>query len=145
MALWTSATGSVACASLRMAVRRSSPNSLATLLHLVLEQRDLLFFVRQQVLEVGDRRLQLLLLVAIARQVHARDLGERHLADALSLNLAELEALDQLLARGGAVLGGLEDLDDLVGVDGADDQAVDDVQALPGARQVVFRRADGGR
>ena len=107
-------------------------------LHLVLDERHHLGLVRQQVREILDRFLELLLLVAIARQVHPRDLRQGHLADLLRLDFAELEALDQLRPRYLAVFSCLEDLHDLVGMDGADDQPLDQVQALARSGEIVF-------
>ena len=107
-------------------------------LHLVLDERHHLGLVRQQVREILDRFLELLLLVAIARQVHPRDLRQGHLADLLRLDFAELEALDQLRPRHLAVFSCLEDLHDLVGVDGSDDQPLDQVQSLARSGEVIF-------
>ena len=76
---------------------------------------------------MGDGLYQVLLFGAVPRQVHPRDLGQRHLADPLRLNLTQLEALDQFFTCGLSILGRLEDLDNVIRVGGTDDQAVDDV------------------
>ena len=86
---------------------------------------------REQELELLDLGAQL---VALGFELDAGELRESpqpQLEDVLGLHLAEVEDLHEAGARRSAVVARADDLDDLVDVEDRDEQAVDEVQALP--------------
>ena len=78
--------------------------------------------------------------VALGLELDAGELREPaqpQLEDVLGLRLGQVEDAHQARARLLAVVGGADDLDDLVDVEDRDEQALDEVQALLAAREAV--------
>ncbi len=95
----------------------------------------------EDLLQFGDLGRQL---VALGLQLDAGELGEPaepQLQDVVGLQRAEVEHLLQPRARLVGVVGGADDLDDLVDVEDRDEEALDQVQALLAAREPELRAA----
>ena len=95
--------------------------------------------VGQDRVELLDRLLELLLLLL---QLDARELREpaqRHLEDVVGLLVAQVEDRDQPLLGGRSVVGGPDQLDDLVDVEDRHQQPVDEVQPVGGLAPAVRR------
>ncbi len=101
---------------------------------------------------IGEDRLEFLdlpvQLIALGLELDAAEPGEpaqAKLEDVLGLNLAEVEDLDEPGARLLAVVGGADDLDDLVDVEDGQQEPLDQVQPFPAPREaeLAASRDDG--
>ena len=93
-------------------------------------------FVCQQLLVVGDLLLQLLVFGLQLLPVQALEGNEPHIADGLGLDIIQAEPLHQALL--GVVVGGADDVDDLVDVVLGNEQALQQVGPLLGLAQIVL-------
>ena len=128
--------------SLVISVRRSSPNFLAIVAELVLEDLHALVLRLEERAQVLDHRADFLQLLLELLDLEAGELGEAHVEDRLGLALGELEALLELRAGRRRVLGRANDLDDRVDVVDRDLEAFEDVLALERLVEVELRAAD---
>ena len=95
--------------------------------------------VGQDRVEQLDRALQLVLLLVELELGEPGEATQRHVEDVVGLGLGELEDRDQSLLGRGGVVGGPDDLDDLVDVEDRDEEAVDEVEAVGGLGAAVQR------
>ncbi len=91
----------------------------------------------EEALEIRDPCPDLLELGEDPPALERRQRAQPHLEDRVRLRLGELEARHQLRARGGAVLGGADDRDHGVEVLEGDREALEQVRARAGLREVV--------
>ena len=111
------------------------------MLHLFFEQGDQRITIRQQILQFADTYLQLRFFFGIFASIQACHLGQCHRGDHIGLDWCEFIGCLDLFARHCAIFCLLEDFDDAVRVGRADDQPLDNVQALPGFAHVKLRAA----
>ena len=112
-------------------MRRSSraPVDLLELEQLLLDQRGDVGLVAEQHPELRDALLEVGVLVLDALALEPREGAQPEIEDRLRLELAEPEALHQPRPRLVGVVGGSDQLDDLVEVVEGDEVALEDVRA----------------
>ena len=111
----------------------------ADLDQLVLEHALDLFGVGEQLLEVGNALLKLAVLVLQLLAVETLERFQAHVQYRLRLHVGQAEALHQVLLC--VVVAVADDVDNLVDVILRDEQTLQQVGALLGLFQVVFRSA----
>ena len=120
----------------------------AALVAVLIAQRDKLIFqnaldklgVGKQALEISDFLFKLLVLKLQLLAVESLKRDKAHITYRLRLNVAQAEALHQILLR--VVVAGADDVDDLVDIVLRDEQAFQQMSALLGLAQIVARAAD---
>ena len=96
--------------------------------------------VGQQALEIGDALLQLVILALELLPVQTLKGLQAHVQDGLGLHVVQAEAVHQALL--GVIIGGADDVDDLVDVVLGHQQTLQQVGPLLGLAQVIFGAAD---
>ena len=118
------------------------PELLLDLLEFAGDDASNLRGIGQDRLQLGDRALQLRVLVTHLVLFEGRESPQGHVEYVLRLDLGEPEAYDQAAARFFNVGRGPDQLDDLLDVVESDDEAFEHVRAFLGFPQAV--RACGG-
>ena len=104
---------------------------------LVLEDTLYLFRVRQEALVIGDTLLELGVFLFQLLAVKTLECFEAHIEDGLGLYLVQAEAGHEVFP--GVVIALADDTDDLVYIVLGNEQALEEVLALPGLSEVILR------